>query len=98
MAGCVVSVGSVHAAEDHVPAGEAGLQPVVHILPVAECEVRADGLSYGVDEDASAGFLPAESMAPHARHLARADCAGESHPARESGAAERLGAGLSSDG
>src|SRR5712692_4683551 len=38
------SLGSLHAAEGDVPAGEVGLQPVVHILRLAQHELGAESV------------------------------------------------------
>ena len=58
----------VYAAEDHVLAGEGRILAVVHLLRVAQYEVRADRVLQRDHEAAGQRLLPAERLAEHARH------------------------------
>ena len=66
--GSAFSCRSFYAAEDHVSAGEARIQPVVYVFPVAEWEAGDYGLSHGADADAGARILQAEPVAEYARY------------------------------
>ncbi len=62
---------SLHAAEDYVPAGQARIRPVLHLLPMAQCEAGIHRLPDRTDTYAGARILSAQSMAQHARHSHR---------------------------
>ena len=53
--------GSVHAAEDHAPAGQARLHAVVHLLRVAQHEARADRVLHRARARAGPRVLPART-------------------------------------
>ena len=57
----------LHAAQDHVPSGQAWIQPVLYLLPVAQWQGRNHCLPHRADPDAGARILPAQPMDQHAR-------------------------------
>ena len=61
----------LHAPQDHVPAGEARLRPVLHLFPLAQWQAGDHGLSDRADTNAGARIFPAQPMAEHARHSHR---------------------------
>ena len=61
----------VHAPGDDGAAGEGRLQPVLHVLHVAQHEGRADVVHDGPDALGAASVLPAELLRQHARHPPR---------------------------
>ena len=50
-----------------------GLQPVVHVLHLAQRQARPRGVPARADPDRRAGVLPPQLLAQHARHPHRAD-------------------------
>ena len=58
----------LHAAEDHVPPGEARLHAVVHLLHLAQHQARTDRVLHRAHASRVARVLPAEPVAEHAGH------------------------------
>src|SRR6185437_7891071 len=65
----VVSRGSLHAAESHVPLGETRVHPVVHLFRLAADQIGIDPVFHGIDQDGCAGIFPAQSLAQYPGYL-----------------------------
>ena len=72
--GCDLPGRGVHAAEGDVPAGQARVHAVVHLLRLAQHEARADRVLHRAHADAGARVLPAQPLAEHAGHPAPSLC------------------------
>ena len=60
----------LHAAEDHAPAGQARLHPVVHLLHLAQQQGGADRVFHRALAIGLARLFPAQRLAQHAGHPA----------------------------
>src|SRR5262249_6651536 len=64
-------IGSVHAAEYHVPPRKAWIYTVVYVLHVEKFKKGTDGLPGGIDTNGSARIFPSELLAEYSRHSPR---------------------------
>ena len=67
-------VRGLHPAARDAPPGQGRLQPVVHLLHLAQHQVRAHAVLHRAERRPGARLLPAQRLAEHARHHCRPRC------------------------